>query len=126
MSNPIHESIMVGGLAGLASIATLAQSALDAGASPWGLILQAGNAGIVLLLLLKFIPDLMRNQREASTAHQESMQKIVDSHKATVDSLVKSFERHDDAWRDMLSQRGWCPAREINNPAHIHHHHIDE
>jgi hypothetical protein len=123
MSNPIHESIMAGTLAGIASTATIAQSVMDTGIGPWGLVLQAGNAGIVLLLLLKFIPDLMRNQREASTAHQAAMQKmaeshrstmqnIVDSHKTTVDSLISSFENHDNAWRDLINQRGWCPVRD--------------
>jgi hypothetical protein len=111
--NPIHESIFAGCLAGLASIGMLAQSLVaDSSLGVWGLILQAGNAGIVLLLLLKFIPDLMRNQREAATAHQDAMQKIVDTHKATIDSLVKSFENHDGAWRDLMNRRGYCPVRD--------------
>jgi hypothetical protein len=99
-----------------ASVITLAAGTIILGIMPnegdFTILIQAGMAGIVLLLLLKFIPDLMKANAEQMKLHQNAMESITEAHRVALDSLVKSFEQHDSSWRELLTRRGYCPVRD--------------
>jgi hypothetical protein len=93
-----------------------AQVALDPSSAGWmPIVLQAGMAGIVAMLLLKFFPDLVRAQREQNERFltaMESQQKAHASlaeaqriaHEVTIKRLVESHERQMEAFRSWYAR----------------------
>jgi uncharacterized membrane protein YhiD involved in acid resistance len=66
--------------------------------------LQAGMAGIVVLLLLKVFPFLMDHLEEKDKRHDE-----------TILDIVERNERKDAAWQEIVQSRGICPIKEDNH-----------
>jgi len=106
------------------------QLATNPESSWYSIAIQAGMMGVVLLLLLKFFPDLQRSQREttdrflmALTEQRVAHDAAVDAHRlayeATIERIVhehelrtEAHERQMENWRKMIALRGYCPRRD--------------
>ena len=125
---------------GLASIATILAS-VDVNAANGGgwlpVIVQAGMAGIVILLVVKHIPGLIAAQQEMQksqhekekemqkayldalekqgAAHRESLSAERQFHQDVINQIVKSNSEKDDVWQRLVAQRGYCPVRDNGN-----------
>lgn len=102
------------------SVSTLLGSlASDSTAGGWlPLIVQAGMAGIVVLIVLKHIPELIKAQAEANKLHAENLRLEREAFERTITRIVDANERKDEAWQKLISLRGYCPVRDGNS------HHI--
>lgn len=99
MTNQFAESIPYVAGATTTMIGVVGQAATDI--SLW---LQAGMAGVVVLLLLKFFPGLMNHLEEKDKRHEE-----------TIRSIVERNEKKDEAWQQIVQSRGICPIKEDNH-----------
>jgi uncharacterized membrane protein YhiD involved in acid resistance len=96
MTNQFAESVPYVAGAATALIGVVGQ----ADVSFW---LQAGMAGVVVLLLLKFFPMLMKHLEEKDKRHEE-----------TIRNIVERNEKKDEAWQKIVSDRGICPVSTDN------------
>lgn len=62
------------------------------------LAIQAGMAGVVVLLLLKFFPMLIAHLEKKDAEHQ-----------AIIREIVASNQLKDEAWQKIVTDRGLCP-----------------
>lgn len=93
----------------------LASIASDVSGSGWlPLVVQAGMAGIVVLIVLKHIPELIRAQQRANDQHAENLRLEREAFERVMNRIVESNERKDAAWQHLISQRGHCPVRDGN------------
>ena len=76
------------------------------------LIVQAGMAGIVVLIVLKHIPELIRAQQRANDQHAENLRLEREAFERVMNRIVESNERKDAAWQKLIAQRGHCPVRD--------------
>jgi len=76
------------------------------------LALQAGSTFILAIFLLWVLPSQMRFQRELAKDMQEAIRSNNEANAKVVENLTGSFERHDTAWREILSKHGHCPVRD--------------
>lgn len=102
--------------AGLAASASTLMGSLAGEAVSGGgwlpLIVQAGMAGIVVLIVLKHIPELIRAQQRANDQHAENLRLEREAFERVMNRIVESNERKDAAWQQIISQRGHCPVRD--------------
>lgn len=71
--------------------------------------IQAGVAGLFAIFMLKVIPVLLNHMRETSERHIATMKEESDRHEKTIQHLVESNERKDEAWQSIIQSRGVCP-----------------
>lgn len=84
---------LVGGLTTATS--AIAQVSNAGNPSLW---IQAGMAGVVVLLLLKFFPMILAHQRAESEANREIVREIVAANQAK-----------DEAWQKIVAEKKLCP-----------------
>jgi hypothetical protein len=120
---------------GMATVPVIVASANDAigmlSAEGWlQLALQAGSTFILCIFLLWVWPQQMKFQRETAQDMQEAisknnevnlkmLQSSSEVHVKTVERITSTFETHDNAWRDLLNRRGYCPVRDADNTKQI-------
>lgn len=108
-----------------ASISTLLGSLSTAeGAGGWlQIVVQAGMAGIVVLIVMKHIPRLITSQEETNKlflgaiekereANRESTAKDREMYEKTIDRIIQSQEIKDAAWQQIVMNRGICPINQ--------------
>jgi len=61
---------------------------------------------------MKHIPELIRAQQRANDQHAENLRQEREAFERTINRIVESNERKDDAWRDLIATRGHCPVRD--------------
>jgi glycerol uptake facilitator-like aquaporin len=94
-----------------------------AGEQWMAIIVQSIGAFLFAIFLLWVWPQQMKFQREiaqdmAKTIkenNESNAQILKDNSEAQakiVENLTGCFERHDTAWRDFMSKRGYCPVRD--------------
>jgi membrane protein implicated in regulation of membrane protease activity len=117
MTPPIHAS-MTDWFAGGALILGNAAAGVAGTVSGhgWEWVIQGGMAAIVVLLLLKFVPDLLKSASDKDKAFIDALERQNKAHAEAMKTLVDAFERHDCAWRELMKTRGFCPVRD--NPEH--------
>ena len=91
---------LVGGLTSLTSLIAQAAPSFD-NPSLW---IQAGMAGIVVVLLLKFFPLILSHQRSEAEANREIIREIVGSNAST----------HKE-WQRVVSEKKFCPKDQNGN-----------
>ena len=86
-----------------AATATVLANVKPAGvAESWmQLALQAGMAGVVVLLLMKFFPMMMDRMAAQQALHEQTVQRICEIHD------VRAKE-----WQDIIRSRGLCPVQQ--------------
>ncbi len=94
-----HIPETVGALAGFSTI--LAQIPTPEGGGWLQIVIQAGMAGVVVVLLLKFFPMVMQHLKEKDAAHQQVIREIVESHREEVRQ-----------WQQIVQSKGVCPINE--------------
>jgi hypothetical protein len=113
MTPPIHPSMLDYLAGGLVVIGTAAGT-LTSGHG-WEWVIQGGMAAIVVLLLLKFVPDLLKQSSDKDRSFVDALERQNKAHAEAMKTLVDAFERHDSAWREMMKARGFCPVRDNPN-----------
>jgi len=100
------------------SLSTLMGSiGADAVGGGWlPIIVQAGMAGIVVLIVLKHIPALINAQQVANKLHAENLRLEREAFERTIERIVSANEKKDDAWQSLISSRGHCPVRDGKLP----------
>lgn len=87
------------------------------------IVIQGGFLGVVVVLLLKFFPDLVKANKESAAsylkaledqrkAHDEMTEKQQRAYEATIERIVSSHEKQMEGWRVLLLERGYCPVRD--------------
>ena len=66
--------------------------------------IQAGMAGVVVLLLLKFFPMIL-----------SSMRAEADANRAVVREIIESNRTKDLAWQQIINDRTLCPKDKTGN-----------
>jgi hypothetical protein len=99
---------------GMGGLATAAAATQGVGASSdwFSVVLQSGMAGIVVILLLKVIPD---SSRANATRHREFLDALAVRDAAFMKALKEereSRERQNAAWLAIVTERGYCPVRD--------------
>ena len=82
----------------------IAQTAPVQAGSWHSLAIQAGMAGVVVLLLLKFFPMLIAHLEKKDAEHQ-----------AVVRDIVRAGHAKDAAWQKIIEDRGVCPKDRRGN-----------
>ena len=121
-----------------ASLGTLIASLeMDTATGGWlPLIVQAGMAGIVVLLVMKHIPAMQKANADAqdrflnllekqNEAHTVAMEKERDMFRQVIERITSDNREQNMAWRDLIATRGYCPIRDTGDQRHTHHHHTD-
>ena len=100
------------------SLATLLGSlATDTATGGWlQVIVQAGMAGIVVLLLMKHIPAMMERNERMQERHLQVLQEERKAFEHTVTTIVESNATKDKAWQQIIQSRGFCPVRDGDKP----------
>ena len=71
-------------------------------ASPdWTVWVNAGMAGVVMVLLLKFFPMLLKHMEQMSQRHEN-----------TIKNIIEANTRKDEAWQELVQARGICPLKD--------------
>ena len=66
--------------------------------------IQAGMAGIVVLLLLKFFPMVLTSMKEEAAANRQIIREI-----------VSEGHKKDAAWQEIVADRHLCPKDKQGN-----------
>jgi len=108
-------AVAVGGLA--ASVPVVVATATDhigvMGAEQWlQLALQSVGAFLMAIFLLWVWPQQNKFLREMTQDMQQAIRENNQSNSEVVANLSAAFERHDTAWRTIVSARGYCPVRD--------------
>lgn len=102
---------MQNGITYLASLAASASTALaqvhqtSGGVmESWAqLAIQAGMAGVVVLLLMKFFPMMLDKMEAKDRAHED-----------TIRHIIESNSKKDEAWQKLVQERVTCPMQNQN------------
>jgi hypothetical protein len=95
------------------SFATLLGSlAADTSAGWLPVVVQAGMAGIVVLLLMKHIPQMMERNERMQERHLQVLQEERKAFEHTITTIVQSNASKDQAWQHIIQSRGFCPVRD--------------
>lgn len=82
----------------IAGTSYISQIQVAQGSSWHSIAIQAGMAGVVVLLLLKFFPMVMSHLERKDKEHQQIIREIVDANKSK-----------DEAWQRIVSEHHKCP-----------------
>lgn len=88
---------------------TLAASAAALDVSIW---VQAGMAGVVVLLLLKFFPMILSHMEAKDKRHEQKMDEKDLRFEQTIRDIVERNDKKDEAWQQIVQSRGNCPMAE--------------
>ena len=91
-------------VSGLVSVSSYIAQAAPNGGSWHSLAIQAGMAGVVVLLLLKFFPMLIAHLEKKDAEHQTVVREIISANTAK-----------DAAWQRIIEDRGVCPKDRKGN-----------
>lgn len=90
-------------------------------------IVQAGMAGVVVLLLLKHIPCILEAHAKNQHSFMETLERERiafrdvlaaerESHERNIERIVNSQSVKDAAWQEIVNHRGQCPIRDTEGP----------
>lgn len=74
--------------------------------------LQGAMTFVFALFLLWVWPQQNKFLREMAKDMQSAISENNKANAAVVDRVTKAFESHDSGWRELMSQRGYCPTRD--------------
>jgi len=95
------------------SLSTLLGSLATDPSSGWlPVIVQAGMAGIVVLLLMKHIPQMMERNERMQERHLQVLQEERKAFENTITVIMQSNASKDKAWQHIIQSRGFCPVRD--------------
>lgn len=85
----------------------LASIAGDTTSGGWlPLVVQAGMAGIVVIIVLKHIPELIRAQQRANDQFSENLRQEREAFERVMNRIIESNEKKDALWQDLISRQG--------------------
>jgi hypothetical protein len=76
------------------------------------LIVQAGMAGIVVMLVMRHIPQLQASAQAQQDKFIELIRSENEQFRATIKEIADNRDSDQQAWRDLIARRGYCPVRD--------------
>lgn len=124
MIDPASNAVAwVGGFAASTSTFLGQVSVESAGTTGWlPVIVQSGMAGIVVLIIMKHIPEMIKANERNTDRYLEALKGEREAFRESLRDISKENTKREESLREALEKRGTCPivdAETTNSVARI-------